>query len=204
MYKILALNCLITAYSLSVQYLDGIKFGDYQVTITGMLMSVCFLCISRAKVSRSLIYPHLLSLTSTLQPVEKLSRERPLGNIFNFYVLLSVLLQFALHIATLVYITQLTHVYESRGAIDLEAKFEPNLLNTAIYLLGLSQQVSTFAINFQGRPFREGIRENSALYYGLVGASAVAFSGATDLMPELNRWLQIVEMQDSVSLPIWV
>lgn len=33
--------------------------------------------------------------------------------------------------------------------MDLEAKFEPNLLNTAIYLLGLSQQVSTFAINFQ-------------------------------------------------------
>ena len=42
---------IVTAYSLSVQYLDGIKFGDYQVTITGMLMSVCFLCISRAKVS---------------------------------------------------------------------------------------------------------------------------------------------------------
>ncbi|KIP05730.1 hypothetical protein PHLGIDRAFT_30782 [Phlebiopsis gigantea 11061_1 CR5-6] len=177
MYKILALNCLITAYSLSVQYLDGIKFGDYQVTITGMLMSVCFLCISRAK------------------PVEKLSRERPLGNIFNLYVLLSVLFQFALHIASLVYITALSRTYEERGVIDLEAKFEPNLLNTAIYLLGLSQQVSTFAINFQGRPFREGIRENSALFWGLVGASAVAFSGATDFMPEMNRWLQIVEME---------
>jgi cation-transporting ATPase 13A1 len=35
------------------------------------------------------------------------------------------------------------------GPIDLEAKFEPSLLNTAIYLLGLSQQVSTFTINFQ-------------------------------------------------------
>ncbi|PPQ99954.1 hypothetical protein CVT24_009533 [Panaeolus cyanescens] len=180
MYKILALNCLITAYSLSVQYLDGIKFGDYQVTVTGMLMSVCFLCISRAK------------------PVEKLSRERPLGNIFNLYVLLSVLLQFALHIASLVYITNLSYAYEERtGPIDLEAKFEPNLLNTAIYLLGLSQQVSTFTINFQGRPFREGIRENTALWYGLLGASAVAFSGATDFLPELNRWLQIVEMADS-------
>ncbi|CCM06202.1 uncharacterized protein FIBRA_08445 [Fibroporia radiculosa] len=178
MYKILALNCLITAYSLSVQYLDGIKFGDYQVTISGMLMSVCFLCISRAK------------------PIEKLSRERPLGNIFNLYVMSSILAQFSLHIVSLVYITSLCRQFEELGPIDLEAKFEPNLLNTAIYLLGLSQQVSTFVINFQGRPFREGIRENSALFWGLVGASAVAFSGATDFMPEMNRWLQIVEMTD--------
>lgn len=50
MYKILALNCLISAWALSVQYLQGIKFGDYQVTITGILMSVCFMCISRARV----------------------------------------------------------------------------------------------------------------------------------------------------------
>ncbi|KAL1411623.1 putative cation-transporting ATPase 1 [Vanrija albida] len=179
MYKILALNCLITAYSLSVQYLDGIKFGDYQVTITGMLMSVCFLCISRAK------------------PVDKLSRERPLGNIFNLYVLLSVLLQFAIHIVALVYITRLSQSLEDRGVIDLEKKFEPTLLNTAIYLLGLSQQVSTFVLNFQGRPFREGISENRPLYYGLLGASAVAYSGATDLFPELNKWLQLVDMSFS-------
>lgn len=46
------------------------------------------------------------------QPVDKLSRERPLGNIFNWYVMLSVLLQFALHIAALVYITDLAHSIE--------------------------------------------------------------------------------------------
>ncbi|KAH7338015.1 endoplasmic reticulum Ca-transporting P-type ATPase [Rhizoctonia solani] len=155
-----------TIQILSVLYLDGIKFGDYQITINGMLMSVCFLCISRAK------------------PVEKLSRERPLGNIFNLYVLLSVLIQFAIHIGSLLYITSLSNSLE-------------HLLNTAIYLLGLSQQVSTFAINFQGRPFREGIRENPALYYGLLGASAVAFGGSMDVLPEMNRWLQIVEMSFS-------
>ena len=106
MYKILALNCLITAYSLSVQYLDGIKFGDYQVTITGVLMSVCFLCISRAKVCLSCVQLERSDVL-LLQPVAKLSRERPLGNIFNLYVLLSVLLQFAIHIVALVYITSL-------------------------------------------------------------------------------------------------
>ena len=37
----------------------------------------------------------------------------------------------------------------STWPIDLEAKFELSLLNTAIYLLGLSQQVLTFTINFQ-------------------------------------------------------
>lgn len=52
----------------------------------------------------------------------------------------------------------------------------------------------------QGRPFREGIRENPALYYGLLGAAAVAYGGAVDFMPELNRWLQIVEMSSGVTI----
>lgn len=42
-----------------------------------------------------------------LQPVEALSRERPLASILCLYVLLSILGQFAIHIGTLVYITNL-------------------------------------------------------------------------------------------------
>ncbi|GAA94246.1 hypothetical protein E5Q_00895 [Mixia osmundae IAM 14324] len=177
MYKILALNCLISAYALSVQYLDGIKAGDYQVTVQGILMSICFMCISRAK------------------PVDGLSKKRPLGNIFNFYVAMTVLLQFAVHIAALVYITSVCKGIEPHyQKVDLEAKFEPNLLNSAIYLLSLSQQISTFVFNFEGRPFREDISENSALYYGLLGVAAVAVNGATNFQEDVNKWLQLTDM----------
>jgi manganese-transporting P-type ATPase len=76
MYKILALNCLISAYSLSVIYLSGIKFGDGQVTISGMLMSVCFLSISRAKVLSFLdpsLHITLIKLTRSPLSLSKVS-----------------------------------------------------------------------------------------------------------------------------------
>ncbi|KAK5175521.1 putative cation-transporting ATPase 1 [Saxophila tyrrhenica] len=177
MYKILALNCLISAYSLSVLYLDGIKFGDGQVTISGMLMSVCFLSISRAK------------------PVEQLSKERPQNNIWNWYIIPSVLGQFAIHIVTLIYISDYVHKFEEkedRAKIDLEKEFQPSLLNSAIYLLQLIQQISTFAINYQGRPFRESIRENKGMYYGICAVTALAFSCATEFVPEINTQLKLV------------
>lgn len=177
MYKILGLNCLIQAYSLSVLYLDGIKFGDYQVTISGMLMSVCFLFISRA------------------QPKEKLSKERPLSNIFNVYLVLSLLMQFALHIASMRYITSITPQFEKPEAVvDLDAKFTPSLLNSAVFLISLSQQVNTFSVNYVGEPFRESMSQNKALYYGLLSCFGVAFAGATELMPELNSWLQLTPL----------
>ncbi|KAG0348881.1 hypothetical protein BG004_003832 [Podila humilis] len=174
MYKILALNCLITAYSLSVLYLDGIKTGDFQATITGMLLAVCFMCISKAT------------------PLDKLSKERPQPNIFNFYIILSVLGQFAVHIFSLIYITREAKVYETDRDIDLERTFEPGLLNSAIYLISLSMQVSTFAINYKGHPFRESLKENTYLYRGLLAVGGVAVAGATEFMPEFNEWLQLV------------
>jgi manganese-transporting P-type ATPase len=175
MYKILALNCLISAYSLSVIYLSGIKFGDGQVTISGMLMSVCFLSISRAK------------------PVEALSKERPQPNILNAYILGSVLGQFAIHCATLIYLSNV--VYAITGTpdkVDIEGEFEPSLLNSAVYLMQLIQQVSTFAINYQGRPFRESIKENRGMYWGLLACSFVAFAGSTEFIPEMNVQLKLV------------
>lgn len=127
------------------------------------------------------------------QPVEALSKERPQPKIFNPYIIGSILGQFAIHIATLIYLSQYVYrVMPKEEDVDLEKEFEPNLLNSAVYILQLIQQVSTFAINYQGRPFREGIKENRGMYWGLLGCSFIAFSASTEFIPELNEKLKLV------------
>ena len=78
------------------------------------------------------------------------------------------------------------------GDIDLEAEFAPSLLNSAVYLLQLIQQISTFAVNYQGRPFRESLTENRGMFYGIVGVTGIAFACSTEFIPELNEQMRLV------------
>ncbi|XBW37871.1 hypothetical protein QEN19_003446 [Hanseniaspora menglaensis] len=185
MYKILALNCLISAYSLSIMYIMGVKFGDAQATCSGLLLSACFLSISRGK------------------PLEKLSRKRPQAGIFNWYIMGSILSQFAVHCGTLIYLVMEIYKLEPREPVtDLEKAFDPSLLNTGIFLIQLIQQVSTFYVNYQGEPFRENLRNNKGMFYGIVGVFALAFAGATEFIPELNEAIKFVPMEEEFKLKL--
>lgn len=84
MYQILALNCLISAYSMSVLYLDGVKMGDTQMTVTGLCIAMFFLFVSRSK------------------PLKKLSAERPDSQLFTPHLFVTIAGQFALHMLVLV------------------------------------------------------------------------------------------------------
>lgn len=77
--------------------------------------------------------------------------------------------------------------------VDLEAEFKPSLLNSAIYLVQLIQQVSTFAINYQGRPFRESLRENRTMWWSIIGVAGIAFACSIEFIPELNEKLRLVK-----------
>jgi cation-transporting ATPase 13A1 len=88
--------------------------------------------------------------------------------------------------------------------VDLEAEFEPSLLNTAVYLLQLIQQISTFAINYQGRPFRESLSENKGMFWGIIGVTGIAFSCSTKFIPELNEQMKLVDFSPEFSTTLTV
>ncbi|KAJ3027019.1 UNVERIFIED_CONTAM: hypothetical protein HDU68_004637 [Siphonaria sp. JEL0065] len=179
MYKILALNCLISAYSMSVMRLAGIKQGDWQATIAGILITICFFGIAKSSAC------------------ERLSKKRPQANVFNHYIMISVLGQVAVHVASLVYIRALAIEYsEELEEIKLDAEFQPNLLNSAVYLVSLIMQISTFAINYQGEPFRESLFKNKSLYNSLMMVTGIAVLAATEISPELNSSMQLVPFPD--------
>lgn len=112
-----------------------------------------------------------------MQPLKTLARQRPIPNIFNAYTLLTVSLQFAVHFGCLIYVVREAQATVPRSVIfstsffvshqkfenvkylscsiyfsekvDMEAEFKPNLLNSAVYLMALALQVSTFAVNYR-------------------------------------------------------
>jgi len=174
-YQILALNCLISSYSLSVLYLDGVKYGDTQMTAMGILMSVAFMSVSRSK------------------PLAKLSPVRPLNSIFHPSLFLSLLGQFSVHLAVMYWAVNsakehLPDDYE----VNLDGEFKPGLVNTVVFLVSNVQQVTVFVVNLKGRPFMNGLTENRPLLYSLAATFILVFMFASESMPGLNKYFQLV------------
>lgn len=187
MFKILGLNCLATAYVLSVMYLDGVKLGDVQATISGVFTAAFFLFISHAR------------------PLQTLSAERPHANIFCWYVFLSLLGQFSLHILFLISSVKEAEKYMPEECIEPDSEFHPNLVNTVSYMVGLMLQVATFAVNYMGHPFNQSISENRPFRYALLAAVGFFVVITSDLFRELNDWLKLVPMPRALrdKLLIW-
>jgi cation-transporting ATPase 13A1 len=126
MYKILAVNCLVTAYNLSALYLHGVKQGDSQMTFVGLLIAAFFFFVSRSK------------------PLANLASERPPSRVFSPFVMLSVVGQCLVHFVVQVVALKWCspHVDQSDPSMMRDGDFRPNVINTVVFLGQLVTQVS--------------------------------------------------------------
>ncbi len=125
MYKILAVNCLLGAYSLSTLYLHGVKQGDTQMTVVGLGVAMFFFFVSRSK------------------PLPELATLRPPSRVFSPFVLVSVAGQFVVHflcLATALHLCE-PHVDPADPAMLQDGDFRANVINTVVFLVSLIMQV---------------------------------------------------------------
>jgi cation-transporting ATPase 13A1 len=70
--------------------------------------------------------------------------------------------------------------------------------------MSVALQVSTFAVNYRGRPFMESLWENKPLLYSLALSGGWIWILASGLMPDMSHQFELVIIPDQVwpSVPL--
>lgn len=197
-FKILALNCLCSAYVMSALYLRGLKQGDYQMTAAGLITAGLFFFLSQAK------------------PVPTLSPHPPPHSVFAKSVVVSIIGQFLVHMLCLFAVLMLCEKYEFYG-VDMTASpdslseyarhmyerqyhrrinipdsaFQPNLMNSAIYILSIVIQTNNFVVNYRGEPFTQNLVDNKHLLRSVQVIYFVVLVVLSDVFEPLNDLLEL-------------
>ena len=183
MYKIFIINSLLTIYIESFLSLKGIKLSDYQSVYLGIIVSMLFLMLSKAK------------------PLSKVNSNKPKINIFNLAAFFSISGQFIIHLFSLnliLYLTEKVDPFYIRQEKSLDEKFSPNLINTILFLFQIFNQSIIFIVNYQGEPFMKNITDNSLMIWLI---SIILFFGFLiffDLYPQLNEDLELVQLPEDI------
>jgi cation-transporting ATPase 13A1 len=133
---------------MSALYLRGLKHGDTQMTATGILSAALFFFLSQTK------------------PLLNIATEKPPSSVFHRSVSLSILGQFIVHFLSLLALLKLSEKYIAAddSTLSADGAFQPNIINTSMFLLSVIMQTNNFVVNYRGHPFTQSIGENLPLY----------------------------------------
>ena len=181
MYRILGVNCLVSAFALSVQYLEGVRWGDVQATVSGACTAVLFM---------------LLALAT---PAQQLSPQRPYTRVFSPYALLGIALQFTAHLVLLWSAVEVAKRLDTGAARPHpDADFQPGLVNTAAFLSSQIAQIITFAVNYVGAPHQQPLWENKAMLYAQLLSCAALALLASNAAPGLSAALELTRVPEAL------
>lgn len=91
-----------------------------------------------------------------------------------------------------------SHVPKQMTEEEEEELFEPNIVNSAVYIISLALQIATFAINYRGAPYMESLRQNKALLYSILGSGGVVLALTLGIVPELATLFEIIDFPPDV------
>lgn len=179
-YKVLALNCLASAYMMSSLYLKGLKQGDTQMTCSGLVVATLFFFLSQAK------------------PLLDISDVRPPSSVFSPAVTASILGQFITHLISMWITMRLCEEFAIADGNDStvlpDGKFSPNLVNTAMFILSTQMQINNFWVNYRGPPFMQALSQNVYFWYLLQAVYLVILIVVGGQFEPMNDLLQLVAL----------
>jgi cation-transporting ATPase 13A1 len=171
MYKILALNSIISAFFYMFVDVIGIKFSDPQMVSIGVLSSIAFTAITQPKA------------------LNTISKQKPITSIFSLYILSSILSQ------SIIQISSLFLIYKRiPGPKAIATSFEPSVMNTVLFIVSSIQTVSTLLVNYIGRPFREDLHENKMLGFSLLAMIGFIANIFIKFHPDINELIKVVDV----------
>jgi cation-transporting ATPase 13A1 len=165
---------------MSALYLRGLKHGDRQMTATGLLSAGLFFFLSQTK------------------PLLQIAPERPPATVFHRSVSLSILGQFIVHFVSLLAILRVSEKYIAPDDSTLapDGAFQPNIINTSMFLLSVVMQTNNFIVNYRGHPFTQSIGDNFALWRSIQAVYAVIVIAVGGQFEPLNDLLQLTSFPD--------
>jgi cation-transporting ATPase 13A1 len=185
LFKILGISCLVSAFSLSRQYLEGVRSSDNQQMVLGVIVTVLYMLLALAK------------------PAESLAPQKAHASVFSAYAMLSISAQFLCHLALLVCAVGAAKRLTPDLAPGIEpphpdADFSPSLVNTASFLAGLAALCCTFCVNYAGEPFSQPLRSHTPLAAALGGGYLLLLTLSANAWPDLGAALELTAVPEEL------
>ena len=177
-YKTLALKCIVGAYSMSVLTLDGVRYSEQQLLTSSISQMFILFNINKSK------------------PLKNISRVPAPEHIISAYALVSLALQALVHVIATSLLVHL--VSTEKTTVPFDVKFQPSLVNTVVFLLGMYQDLAINVVNYPGEPYMLALTQFKKLWRGVIISVVVTVVLTMQLLPEVNEMLGLLAMDGHV------